>query len=94
MTLLAALTEPKGAYLVSDILQTKISEAIKHVPHAIFPVENVMTHEYWRSVIQPMQKAYIINDRLCVGVAGNSFTAKDMVIEIYDRFHKSVLAPQ
>lgn len=91
MTLLAAVADGERSFLVSDILQTKDGEIIQHVPYAIFPVGQVLTEEFWRSAIDPVQKSYVINDSLCVGVAGNYFTGKAIILELNEHFKSQTI---
>ena len=86
MTLLAAFTNDSNAFLVSDILYTSNTENVSHVEHAIYPVNTILTPEFWRSTLNPVQKAYIINPCLAVGMAGNYFTAKDLIWKMQEIF--------
>jgi hypothetical protein len=87
VTLIAAFTRHETPFLLSDVLQIRIGEEVSHTQVATAPaVERTLTPEYWRSVCDPMQKAYVVNPDLCIAVAGDSYRCRDAIREVKREF--------
>jgi hypothetical protein len=89
MTLIAAFQVQGTPFLLSDVLVTAYSNVARVQHHTIATslyADQVLTPEDGWSIKKPVQKSYIINDDLCVAVAGDFLGCSTAVIQLAGRF--------